>query len=241
MLRQIGKYQLFVNYEKSNNSYYCFIGDNLPTECTESNWISDGGEWTTNGVCHGFTPLASRLSHRCGMHNRHKGTVLHRKEGWGEIEAGMLNEIVVSKTRPKTKLLGDAVVTTVAGSILEHAGNSLEVLAKVPGMISKNGNLEVIGRGTPIYYINGRKVTDDSELRNLMSEDIKSIDVVSNPGAEYGGEVRCVVRVRTVKRQGDGFSYALTSQALQHIYDNHDTDLCSASRLISFQHGKQQV
>ena len=141
-----------------------------------------------------------------------------------EIEAGLLNEIVVSKTRPKTKLLGDAVVTTIEGSILEHAGNSLEVLAKVPGMITKNGNLEVIGRGTPVYYINGRKVTDDSELRNLMSEDIKSIDVVSNPGAEYGGEVRCVVRIRTVKRQGDGFSYALTSQAQQRIYDNHDFD-----------------
>ncbi|MCI6117894.1 MAG: outer membrane beta-barrel protein [Prevotella sp.] len=141
-----------------------------------------------------------------------------------QIEAGLLNEIVVSKTLPKTKLLGDAVVTTIAGSILEHAGNSLEVLAKVPGMITKNGNLEVIGRGTPIYYINGRKVNDDSELRNLMSEDIKSIDVVSNPGAEYGGEVRCVVRIRTVKRQGDGFSYALTSQAQQHIYDNHDFD-----------------
>ncbi|MDY4852673.1 MAG: outer membrane beta-barrel family protein [Prevotella sp.] len=141
-----------------------------------------------------------------------------------QIEANLLNEIVVSKTLPKTKLLGDAVVTTVAGSILEHAGNSLEVLAKVPGMITKNGNLEVIGRGTPVYYINGRKVTYDSELRNLMSEDIKSIDVVSNPGAEYGGEVRCVVRIRTVKRQGDGFSYALTSQAQQQIYDNHDFD-----------------
>ena len=141
-----------------------------------------------------------------------------------QIEANLLNEIVVSKTLPKTKLLGDAVVTTVAGSILEHAGNSLEVLAKVPGMITKNGNLEVIGRGTPVYYINGRKVSDDSELRNLMSEDIKSIDVVSNPGAEYDGEVRCVVRIRTVKRQGDGFSYAITSQAQQQIYDNHDFD-----------------
>lgn len=136
----------------------------------------------------------------------------------------MLNDVLVSKALPKTKLQGDAVVTTVSGSILEHAGNSLEVMAKVPGMITKNGNLEVVGRGTPIYYINGRKVNDDSELRNLMSEDIKSIDVVSNPGAEYGGEVRCVVRIRTVKRQGDGFSYALTSQAEQRIYKNHDTD-----------------
>lgn len=141
-----------------------------------------------------------------------------------QSDTKLLNEVVVAKALPKTKLLGDAVVTTVTGSILEHAGNSLEVLAKVPGMITKNGNLEVIGRGTPVYYINGRKVTDDSELRNLMSEDIKSIDVVTNPGAEYGGEVRCVVRIRTVKRQGDGFSYALTSQARQNIYDNHDTE-----------------
>ena len=39
-----------------------------------------------------------------------------------------------------------------------------------------------------------------------------------------GDRVRCVVRIRTVKRQGDGFSYALTSQAQQHIYDNHDFD-----------------
>lgn len=66
----------------------------------------------------------------------------------------LLNEVVVAQALPKTKLLGDAVVTTVTGSILEHAGNSLEVLAKVPGMITKDGNLEVVGRGTPIYYIN---------------------------------------------------------------------------------------
>lgn len=141
-----------------------------------------------------------------------------------QADAKMLNEVVVTKALPKTKLMGDAVVTTISGSVLEHAGNSLEVLAKVPGMISKNGSLEVIGRGAPIYYINGRKVNDDSELRNLMSEDIKSIDVVTNPGAEYGGEVRSVVRIRTVKRQGDGFSYALTSQAQQRIYNNHDFD-----------------
>ncbi len=136
----------------------------------------------------------------------------------------LLNEVVVAQSLPKTKLLGDAVVTTISGSVLEHAGNSLQVLAKVPGMISKNGNLEVIGRGTPVYYINGRRVTDDAELRNLMSEDIRSIDVITNPGAEYGGEVRCVVRIRTVKRQGDGFSYALTSQAKQNLYNNHDAE-----------------
>jgi len=136
----------------------------------------------------------------------------------------MLNEAVVSAVLPRTELKGDAVVTNIAGSVLEHSGNALDVLAKIPGMISMNGSLQVIGRGAPLYYINGRKITDNSELRNLMSEDIKSIDVISNPGAAYGGEVRCVVRIRTVKRQGDGFSFALTSQAKQHIYKNHDTE-----------------
>jgi len=135
-----------------------------------------------------------------------------------------LDEVVVKGTLPKTSLKGNALVTEIEGSVLQHEGNALDVLGKVPGMISMGGNLEVIGRGAPLYYINGRKITDNSELRNLMSEDIKSIDVISNPGAEYGGEVRCVVRIRTVKRQGDGFSFALTSQAKQLIYDCHDTE-----------------
>ncbi len=137
-------------------------------------------------------------------------------------DSKLLQEAMVSATLPKTELKGDAVVTNISGSVLEHSGNAYDVLAKVPGMISRNGQPEVIGRGTPVYYLNGRKVTDDSELKNLMSEDIKSVDVISNPGSLYGGEVRCVVRIRTVKRQGDGLSFALTSQAKQYIYKNHD-------------------
>lgn len=133
-----------------------------------------------------------------------------------EEDASMLQEVVVKSQLPKTHLDGDAVVTSIAGSVLEHSGNALDVLGKVPGMISMNGELQVLGRGKPEYYINGHKVTDDSELRNLMSEDIKSVDVVSNPGALYGGDVRCVVRIKTIKRQGEGFSYALTSQAKKY-------------------------
>jgi len=147
-----------------------------------------------------------------------KGKTLVTMSGFADV----LDEVVVKSTLPKTSLKGNALVTDIVGSVLEHEGNALDVLGKVPGIISMGGNLEVIGRGAPLYYINGRKITDNSELRNLMSEDIKSVDVISNPGAEYGGEVRCVVRIRTVKRQGDGFSYALTSQAKQLLYDCHD-------------------
>lgn len=137
-------------------------------------------------------------------------------------DATVLDGAVVIARLPHTELKGDAIVTNISGSVLEHNGNAYDVLAKVPGMINRGEGLEVIGRGTPVYYINGRKVTDASELRNLMSEDIRSVEVVSNPGSLYGGDVRSVVRIRTVKRQGEGFSYALTSQAKQHIYNCSD-------------------
>ena len=133
-------------------------------------------------------------------------------------DSRMLEGAVVSARLPRTEIRDDAVVTNITGSVLEHSGNALDLLGKIPGMISNGGNLEVIGRGAPEYYINGRKVTDASELRNMMSEDIRSVDVVSNPGALYAGNVRAVVRIRTVKRQGDGAGYALTSQAKKHIY-----------------------
>ncbi|MDO5443251.1 MAG: outer membrane beta-barrel family protein [Bacteroidia bacterium] len=134
----------------------------------------------------------------------------------------VLEGAVVSAQLPRTEIKGDAVVTNIAGSVLEHSGNALDVLGKIPGIINKGGELEVIGRGAPEYYINGRKVTDSSELRDLMSEDIKSVDVVSNPGALYGGTTRAVVRIRTVKRDGNGLSYALTSQAKQHTWSCDD-------------------
>lgn len=131
-------------------------------------------------------------------------------------DKNMIEDAVITAALPKTELKGDAVVTSITGSVLEHSGNAFDVLAKVPGMITLDGQLQVLGRGVPEFYINGRRITDNSELRDLMSEEIRSVEVVSNPGAVYGGSVKCVVRIRTVKRQGEGFGYALTSQAKQH-------------------------
>lgn len=37
-------------------------------------------------------------------------------------------------------------------------------MAKTPGMIRQGEKLEVIGRGEPIFYINGRRVQDPEEF-----------------------------------------------------------------------------
>ena len=127
----------------------------------------------------------------------------------------MLSKAVVKGYLPKTVIKGDAFVTPVENSVLAEAGSANDVLKKLPGIISKNGEFEVIGKGAPIIYINGRLVRDNNELEQLNSKDIKSVDVVQNPGARYDATVKAVIRIQTIKRTGDGFGFDIRSSWFQ--------------------------
>lgn len=120
--------------------------------------------------------------------------------------ATQLGEVVVSNTRPSTTMKGNALVTNVEGSALAIAGTANDVLAKVPMVIDNGGALEVFGKGAPEIYINGRKVVDKQELSQLNSQDIKNVEVISNPGAAYAADVKSVIRIRTKPPKGDGWS-----------------------------------
>lgn len=123
----------------------------------------------------------------------------------------MLSEIIVKGQLPKTKLTGNSMVTTIQGTILSQSGTAQEMLAKVPGMTAKGEELEVLGKGTPIFYINGRKMYDKEELKRLRSEEIASVEVITNPGAQYDATISSVVRIKTIRREGDGFGFDLNT------------------------------
>lgn len=116
-------------------------------------------------------------------------------------DAQMLGEVVVKAGLPKMQLKGDAMVTTVQGSILEKAGTGEDLLDKLPGVSADDGEVRVFGAGAPEIYINGRKVRDNSELNQLSSDNIKSVEVVNNPGSRYDAMVNAVIRIRTKNRK----------------------------------------
>lgn len=122
-------------------------------------------------------------------------------------DAQLLGEVVVKADLPKMQLKGDAIVTTVQGSILEKAGTGEDLLDKLPGVSADDGEVRVFGAGAPEIYINGRKVRDNSELHQLSSDNIKSVEVVNNPGSRYDATVNAVIRIRTKKPQGEGFGF----------------------------------
>ena len=141
-----------------------------------------------------------------------------------EADSFFLEGAVATAIMPKTKLTGEGLQTSIRGSVLENAGSASDVLAKTPGMIKGQNGLEVIGKGAPLVYINGHKVTDSSELDRLQSDEIQSIEVITNPGAKYDATVRSVVRIKTIRRQGDGFGFSLDASDVQSLQWNKGND-----------------
>lgn len=117
-----------------------------------------------------------------------------------------LKEITVSARNPNTRLTKGGILTRVAGTPLSDAGTCHDVLLQMPGVRDDDGRIDVIGKGVPRIYVDGRIVTDQGELQRLASQDVKSVEVIGNPGAKYGAEVKSVIKIKTVRRRGDGLS-----------------------------------
>ena len=135
--------------------------------------------------------------------NAGEGLTIQMKE-----DTQLLKEVVVKGQLPKTHVKGDAMRTTVAGTILEKAGTVSDALSKIPSLeAERDAAVKVLGRGEAEVYINGRKVQDVKELSRLRSDQIQHVDVVQNPGARYAASVKAVVRITLKKAQGEGISF----------------------------------
>ena len=122
-----------------------------------------------------------------------------------QASSTVLDEVIVSAKLPQTQLKGRALVTKIEGSILEKAGDAKDLLTRLPLVTRKGESVEVIGRGTPMIYINGRLVRDNKDLEQLNADMIKTVEVITNPGARYDASVGAVIRIRTKRPKGEGF------------------------------------
>ena len=142
-----------------------------------------------------------------------------------------LNGVEVKGQRPLVRMKDDAFVTTVEGSYLAKMGTGTDVLGQIPGVLRNGENIEVIGRGKPLIYINGRQMRNPSELDQLSSDQIKDVDVIMTPGAKYDATVKAVIRIKTIRPVGEGFSFNSRTVAgvnhyvygLEELYLNYRT------------------
>ena len=138
-------------------------------------------------------------------------------------EAQTIKGVVVTGERPKVQLQGNSLVMNVEGTVMEQLGTAEDVLSRVP-MISKKGEaFEILGKGVPLIYVNNRKLTDLQELKNIQSDNIKTVEVIQNPGARYDATVNAVIIIHTKRAAGEGLGVELTSWSRKgHGYANNE-------------------
>ena len=116
-----------------------------------------------------------------------------------EPEITRLQETVV--TAPKMQVARDGTnytIYSIDGTIMGNAGNALDLLRWAPGiMVDAGDGISVIGRSSAEVYVNDRRITNRSELRALSSQDIKRIEVIRDPDAQYASTADAVIKLYT--------------------------------------------
>jgi len=138
-------------------------------------------------------------------------------------ETMTIKGIVVTGERPKVQLQGNSLVMNVEGTVMERMGTAEDVLSRVPTISKKGDIFEILGKGEPLIYLNNRKLTDLQELKNIQSDNIKSIEVIQNPGARYDASVNAVIIIHTKRAAGEGLGMELTSWSRKgHGFANNE-------------------
>ena len=134
-----------------------------------------------------------------------------------------LNGVIVQGERPKVVLQGNSLMMNVEGTVMEWLGTAEDVLTRVP-MIAKRGEgFEILGKGAPLIYVNGRKLRDLQELKNIQSDNIRNVEVIQNPGARYDATVNAVIIIHTKRTAGEGLGVELTSWSRKgHGFANNE-------------------
>lgn len=131
-----------------------------------------------------------------------------------------LKDVVVTGHKPTFKMEKGVLVSTIEGTAYSKLGMAADVLRQLP-MMSIDGK-SIIGRGTPLIYINGRKMRNASELDRITSDMIKEIKIDMAPGAKYGSGPRAVLHITTNRPAGEGLGgYIGLSESISSYWNTY--------------------
>lgn len=115
-----------------------------------------------------------------------------------------LMDVVVKASRKYVKPTSRGLKVSMVGNPVAKLGSASEALKQLPMIDSSKGDIEVLGYGTPQIYINNKLVRNTSELAMLPAENIKEVEIITNPSSKYGTDVSAVILIRT-KKPNEGF------------------------------------
>ena len=122
-----------------------------------------------------------------------------------------LDEVAVTGRKPLFEHLDDRTVVNVADSPLSAGATTLGVLSRSPGVtLDATGNIALRGRQGLLVYLDGKRLPlTGSELadylRAIPAEQLQSLELITNPPAQYdaqGGAGVIVIHLKKDQRLG---------------------------------------
>lgn len=156
-----------------------------------------------------------------------------------ELKDIVLNEVVIKGNRPFVTYNGSNAVYNLAAHRGAAGGSVLDGLRFIPGMqVDGADGLSVFGFYKITVAVNGRvlKLADDqvkAYLSTFGTTDIEHVELIRNPGPEYGFQKGAVLNIVTKKKADEGVNAFLTASL---IYRQKLSE--QASGRLNFNKGK---
>lgn len=141
-----------------------------------------------------------------------------------EEDSHLLKEVAITASRSVFQTKNGILTTDVANSSLSKEHSVNDILLKIPSVVNNKGSLEVFGFGEPSIYINGRKMADASELKQLTVDEIKKIELITVPDASYDADGKPVLKIITYHKQ-DGFFGQIDVSTIKNQYFSTENDI----------------
>lgn len=122
---------------------------------------------------------------------------LHAIENQDTVKDNLLDEVVVTAKLKAITKEGSITKVKVHGTPFSQMGSVNDMLGNIPGLFNNGNGIQVAGAGTPIYYLDGRELTEVSQLSILQASDIKDIRIERAPGPEFAAGTKAVIFITT--------------------------------------------
>jgi hypothetical protein len=129
-----------------------------------------------------------------------------------QLSSTELKEVVVSVKRPFIEQQVDRTVLNVENSIVGSGSTALEVLEKAPGVMidQQNDLIKLKNKSGVLVMIDGKRSYLSNEqvtqmLRNMSSDQIASIEIITNPSSKYDAAgTSGIINIKLKKNQAFG-------------------------------------
>ncbi|WP_395092819.1 TonB-dependent receptor domain-containing protein [Vaginella massiliensis] len=135
-----------------------------------------------------------------------------------------LQEIIISKEKKLIEKKIDRLVFNVENSVAATGGDVLHILKITPRIKVQNDQISMIGKSGMAVMIDDRMTYLSGSdlanyLRTLKSDEIKSIEVITNPPAKYSAEGNSgIINIVTKKLRQDVWNTTIRSVYQQATY-----------------------